>query len=702
MAVTNIGFASILGVAAITLAYDSNWSFQSRSDPYEILRLGSRMAGAALREGGGSACEKDSRCDKLTGCIAPPPPSGLIFNILPEGKKYDLFVRDLQAFQDCRELVLLSLKHQKSDVEFIGLSFSRLEESSFADAVQRWNGDIFWEPASESRNIITRFGDEARAVFGPIPDIDCASGAAKTFPLEVEGNIVDLKPNPGKTEHPLEFEHRDAAGNVVKWTDRIPKCDKPSLAGNVTYCGLNSRLNRVTKGNVEWLFFCRKSNSSLEVASNPYWQRSNPKFARLGTIGFNSRTGEIVFFDGRKDQEEFDWSKPFIPPGGRSYSDRVGRAAAEAIYDPTFQIQCYACHDNKNAYVINPHAHQARVGYFAGNGDPRAIAFSLGDYLPEPPRDEGTPFRVVGSGYTSTYGVELGRAKTVRDPTGNCTSCHTLTTQTTGRRFAADAVAQEPWISNPTWGQLLELRDEKMKYARVAAHRTDWALRSGLGKIHPWMVPGDGNELSALPPGISSTDWQTLSNCLWDAGGAECGYRPLYTPCPAPESGSQGDGSKPTEAAVAVLPLPVGETGLARVLRVSWKYLNSYGNVPGRDDVRFNVAVKETGIPLAGGTPAAGDYPNMDETKGKSFAPISGEVGTSGSARLIQNVSYSGHTKWTEPTASTDFREFKIDLPGKCNQRYLVRILPKRFCFDQSSIAYSTVNHVLYADVACD
>ena len=702
MPVTNIGFASILGVAAITLAYDSSWSLQSRSDPYEILRLGSRMAAAALREGGGSACKKDSRCDELTGCIAPPPLPGLIFNIHPEGGKYGLYVRDLQAFQDCRELVLLSLKHQKSGVKFIGLSFSRLEESSFADAVQRWNGDIFWEPASESHNVITRFGDEARAVFGPIPDIDCESGAAKTFPLEVEGNIVDLKPNPWKKEHPLEFEHRDAAGNVVKWTNRIPKCDKPSLAGNVTYCGLNSRLNRVTKGNVEWLFFCRKSNSSLEVASDPYWQRSNPKFARLGAIGFNSRTGEIVFFDGRKDQEEFDWSKPFIPPGGRSYSDRVGRAAAEAIYDPTFQIQCYACHDNKNAYVTDPHAHQARVGYFAGNGDPRAIAFSLGDYLPETPRVEGTPFRVVGSGYTSTYGVELGRAKIVRDPTGNCTGCHTLTTQTTGRRFAADAVAQEPWISNPTWGQLLELRDEKMKYARVAAHRTDWALRSGLGKIHPWMVPGDGNELSALPPGISSTDWQKLSTCLWDAGGAECGYRPLYTPCPAPESGSQGDGSKPIEAAVAVLLLPAGETGADRLVRVSWKYLNSYGNVPKRDDVRFNVAVKEAGIPPAGGAPTASDYPSMDEAKATSFTPIYGEIGTSGSARLIQNVSYSGHARWTEPTASTASREFKIDLPGKCNQRYLVRILPKRFCFDQSNIAYSTVNHLLYADVVCD
>jgi hypothetical protein len=278
-----------------------------------------------------------------------------------------------------------------------------------------------------------------------------------------------------------------------------------------------------------------------------------------------------------------------------------------------------------------------------------------------------------------------------------------LTTQVTGRRFAPDAVAQEPWVSNPTWAQLLELEAEKTKYAHVARHRTDWALRSGPGKIHPWMVPGDGNELSALPPGISSTDWRRLSDCLWDAGGTECGYGPLYTACPAPESGSGGDDSEPIDATVAVLPLPAGDAGGAdRVLRVSWRYLNSYGNVPKRDDVRFNVAVKESQIPLTGGAPAGGDFPSMEETKGKKFTPIYGEIGVSSSAKLIRNASYRGHARWTEPVASTDLREFRIDLPGKCNRRYLVRILPKRFCFDQSYIAYSSADHVLYADIVCD
>jgi hypothetical protein len=241
-----------------------------------------------------------------------------------------------------------------------------------------------------------------------------------------------------------------------------------------------------------------------------------------------------------------------------------------------------------------------------------------------------------------------------------------------------------------------------MKHSQIADHRTDWALRSGEGKIHPWMVPSDGNELAALRPGLSSSEWRKLSDCLWDAGGPECGYQPLYTTCPAPGSGPGGDGSEPMDTAVAVLPLPAGEAAVERALRVSWKYLNRYGNVPKRDDVRFNVALRETAIPSDRKAPAASDYPSMDETEGKNFVPIDGQVGTAGSAKLVQNISYVKHVRWTEPTASTELRDFRIDLPGTCNRRYLVRILPKRFCFDQSNIAYSAADHLLYADVLCD
>ncbi|ESZ71315.1 hypothetical protein X727_08945 [Mesorhizobium sp. L103C119B0] len=573
---------------------------------------------------------------------------------------------------------------------------AELDGKAFAEAVTRWNPDIFWAPASKSTDVITRSGDEARAVFGPIPEGDCGSPQMKVIPLEVDGNVVDLKPNPTKPGSPLEFEHSNENGEVVKWTATLPRCDKPSLTGSSTYCGLNSRAVRVVRGNVEWLFLCRKSNISHEVSTDPYWTRSDPRFSVFGTIGFNRKSGEIIFFDGRKDRSEFDWSKPFVPPGGRNYSDDIGRVAAEKIYDPTFQISCHACHDNKSPYVIDPHIEQSRVGFRSAR-DSKSTAFSLGDFLPRRPRLPGAPFRVVGSGYTGTYPNELSQARTVEDPTGNCTSCHTLTTQITGRRFAADAVGYEPAVTSPTWVQLLELHEEQTVYAGIEAHRTDWAI--GSSGIHPWMVPGSGNDLSSGTPRLSLEDWRKLSDCLWGAGGPECGYRPLYTRCPAPEA--QDEGSSLADAEIRVLPPPPGEDVRTRVLRLSWTFRNSYGGVPERDDIRINVAVSAGTIPANGDPPQSGEYPSIEQAKGISVEAISGPVGSAGSSLWIENVSFAGHKKWSDPAPSMSPRTFQIDLPGECNRRTLVRLVPKRFCFDQSQAAFSEADHLIYADVQC-
>ncbi|RRI01976.1 hypothetical protein EH240_13140 [Mesorhizobium tamadayense] len=676
------GIASILGIAVLV-----HWTSELGLPAATTLRLATVLP-----------CKRDDRCDRLTGCVAPQAPPGPVLEVLPAGRDHERYVRDLAAFQACRELALAEPASAQRDIRLAAFSASDLERRAFADTVMRWNGDIFWRPASESTNIVTRSGDEARAVFGPIPEGDCEGPESKTIPREVDGNIVDLRPNPAKQGHPLEFEHRDQNGNEVKWTATLPKCDKPSLAGSATFCGLNSRLARVVRGNVEWLFLCRKSHYSQEVSTDPYWLGSDPRFSLFGTIGFNRQSGEIVFFDGRKDRGVFDWSKTFVPPGGHSYSDSVGRAEAEAFYDPTFQVPCHACHDNKSPYVIDPHIAQSRVGYRAAEKDSRATAFSLADYLPLRPRLLDSPFRVIGSGYTSTYSVDLMRAKTVQDPSGNCTGCHTLTTQITGQRLAPDAVSREPRITLPSWVQLLQLREEKIIYAAAAAHRTDWALER-VGGIHPWMVPGSGNDLSLNSPGLSAEDWQRLSDCLWDAGGAECGYHPLYTPCPAPEL--EAGGSLLTNATIEVLPAPVGEATTVRVLRFGWKYLNGYGGVPERDDVRVNVAIKTGAMPWDRAPPKIDAYPTVEEAKGIDLEPHEA-IGSAGSSLVIQNASYAGHTRWTDPVASTLPRSFRLDVPGKCNQRILIRLLPKRFCFDESNATYSAMDHLIYADIVCD
>ena len=169
-----------------------------------------------------------------------------------------------------------------------------------------------------------------------------------------------------------------------------------------------------------------------------------------------------------------------------------------------------------------------------------------------------------------------------------------------------------------------------------------------------------------------------------------------------PGSAAGGDGSVPTDASIAVRPLPGGASRQDRIVRVSWRYRNSYGNVPQRDDVRFNVAIKEIALPASRRPPLIGDYPDLDETKGQNSASIDGGFASNGTTKLVQNVSYLGHSRFIEPAPSMNLRDFKIDFPAKCNRRYLVRILAKRFCFDQSLTVYGTTDHLLYTDASCD
>ena len=77
-----------------------------------------------------------------------------------------------------------------------------------------------------------------------------------------------------------------------------------------------------------------------------------------------------------------------------------------------------------------------------------------------------------------------------------------------------------------------------------------------LERFIPGWHRGAGNDISAQAPELSEADWRKLSDCLWDVGGDECGYRPLYTPCLSPGSGPQGDGFDATDFSTAVLPPP--------------------------------------------------------------------------------------------------------------------------------------------------
>lgn len=566
------------------------------------------------------------------------------------------------------------------------------------DLLLQWNGDVLWAPATASIDPVTKFGDEARSVFGPMPDGVCTGPNSRQIGLEVDGNVVGLEQNPSKAGAPLEFAHRDVEGRLVKWTTTIERCDKPSLAGGVTFCAMNSRIGRATSNHVQWLFLCRKSSVSLEIETDSYWTATDPRFSRYSAIGFNDVTGEIAFLDGRKDRSVFDWTERFPPPGGASYGDAAGRRAAEELYDGGSKVDCVLCHDNKKPTAVDPHMQQARVGYFGGRHDPRA-AFGMGNFLPGRIARPDAPFRVIGSGYSAAHARTLLDARSVLIDGHPCSSCHSLTTLESGRRFAADATGKTPVIPNATVMQNAALFAQKGALELVQNHRTEWASASGAGRISPWMTPEHGGSLWKGVRVLNDDDWLRLSRCAWGVGGSECGYRPLFTQCPPPGGG--GDTFVPTDFSVDVRFHPAAAEGAQRILRLSWKYLNGYGDVPARDDVRFNVAYKTAGVPLVRGPPARHDYPTADEAKGTGFVAAAGSVGRSGSATLLKDVSFAGHKKWTDPVPSNTARLYSVDVPAACGKRYLFRIVPERFCFDNSGIRFSEAEYLLYRDIDC-
>jgi hypothetical protein len=484
---------------------------------------------------------------------------------------------------------------------------------------------------------------------------------------------------------------------------------------------------------VDWVVLCRK-NATLErlVSESDYWHAENPDFSLLGIIGFNPNSGEVVFFDGtnyaggRSDQSMFSWAQPYPPPGGGGYNDFEGRKRAYKLYSYSERIACEGCHDNKEPWIVTPHLKYRGFGY---NDLVRESKFGVDNILPlVQPRSDEAPYRVIGTRYTRD--AELSN-KTFRDPTGSCTYCHTLTTGWTGKVLAYDAV-----------GKINPNDPYKAVFDKVNASRTTWAKRKK--NTQPWMVPWLGPnvklnpETGLYPSEIDQKNWSRIAHCINETSTEDCQYRRAYTSCPIPESTKTecapnedrnntcsrlADPYGPSEMEIATSPIdgnPQEKFPFDRKVSVNWTYLNGLGSVPQRDDVRFNLAIKEVEISDQDVEPRMELYPTLEETFDPYFADAKkqGKIHycNFGFVRdelchilrlergeyFINNLSYQGHVRNTMPDPTHSPRNYKVVIPARCNKRYLVRLVPKRFCFDQSGVLASSVDHVAYFDVKCE
>lgn len=605
------------------------------------------------------------------------------------------------------------------------------------ESLEFLNGDIFWAPASgftAQNSWPNVFGDEIRSVFGPIPPISCNTDAGAQLTMESGGNRVHLTRSGYES---YVFEHISDSDKVVRASESIKYCDKPSLANTEGHlCGTGSRiaiLDNLIGNSIDWVVLCRKGERSWRLTSwDDYWHRDNPLFALLGVVGFNSNSGEVVFIDGTDRKyggdriRTFTWAGSYPPPGGMGYEDNQNRSKAHQLYSYSTQIKCETCHDNKEPWIVTPHLKIRGFGY-----RDRATGEKFGhpNFLPlVQPRSSKSPYRVIGTRYTRKADLT---SKTFSDPTGSCSYCHTLTTGWTGKVLAYDAV-----------GKINENQKYKPVFERVLKTRTEWAKQKH--NTHPWMVPWLGPNVKSnvetdwVPSAIDDDNWDRIAACINENSTEDCQYRPVYTSCPAPESSqlecsredeNNNDCSRvadpfgPGEMSAVTLP-PDDESNAVpqfeRKTAINWTYLNGLGAVPQRDDVRFNLAIREVDIPSNAGLPKREDYPSLQAATDPYFShpqkkgrihycdlgarrqktchvlnPGRGEF-------FINNVSYAGHVRNTTPEPAFSPRQYRVVIPTRCNKRYLARLVPKRFCFDRSGVLASSVDHLAYFDVRCN
>lgn len=562
--------------------------------------------------------------------------------------------------------------HSNYDTDFNDAGDAGDEE--FMDELGKLNGDIFWAPASKDLDSpVTLSGDQIRSVFGEFPDetFNCADEDAVSIHIEVNGNQVKLEHDPitGK-ERFLHCPPNVFSLSQCKWTDVIDQCDKPSLAGNVNFCGTASRIVKRSIGPVDWMLLCRKSKDSIKegpegiesapVYAENYWSRDNPYFRLYGMIGYNNVSGEVAFIDGlvRNVSDHYNWNDPFIAPGGTGYNDIDGRAKAEKFYDPKNSVDCHTCHDNKQPWIITPHLNQPGVGYLDAH---RRKAFS-NSIIPVVESVPSQPYRIIGSNYVEKRCNEESLGKGCRglafrsSKTQYCTQCHSLTTLNTGRLFSFAALNK----TNPK--MMLGHLQEKF-WKELKKSTTGFGLNNGT----TWMPPRAGHDQFFIEEKAKPSIDCALQYPLTFSEEAECEYSRIFTDCPIP--GGEIDTFRPTNLRAGYLP---GEarsaansdgSGRRGVAVLEWDYKNGYGQIPGRDDVRFEVRMESV----------------------SSRGNVSSEL----RKRIIRDISYPGHTLFSEPEPTEEERNYMLNLPINCqaDDEHRFYLTPVRYCFDTSGVA---------------
>jgi len=523
----------------------------------------------------------------------------------------------------------------------------------------------FGQPAPiDDANELVDYVAQCESVLGKIPQISCdpehpAPGTHVTkIPVFLGGRLLGF-------DGPEDDEELFAARSA----DSHYECDFPSMGGDFP-CTVGSTLvhyEDAENPNVQWVGLCRGV------------QHDNPGYDRFignGLIGANSQTGEMCFFFGKNPEPEAPYELP------RLTSDAESSDALEPWLPPReMPGSCLSCHPNNDPWVLTPWLQPSYMRTVLENPqyplqlpenvvleDVLAARFirstdpASKTLLPEQPPegrsawteeeifgDDGRllhrQYRAVGSSYvdneakgftpvrtgTRPESWQLGfrdRLLLVPNETSCARGCHAVGNEHF-TKLAMDSLGMQS-----------------------ASHYLSPMMAAD-------MVPGTG----WMPPFAGGGD------TFLEMFGQGEPTVPAITECPIPKR-------LEAEPEVEVHCDPA-EPG-AGYVSIDWNYVNDFGRVPGRDDIRFEVAFGDSRHMVS----ELGLAPNNDV---EGVAMISDDENIS-ILHDVASTNGDAHYSVLIPFDATGADEMAI------------QVQPKRFCFeepDRRPFAYAQPSRLL-------
>ena len=531
------------------------------------------------------------------------------------------------------------------------------------DSVPSFTNNLQPPAPTDDGNRIADYVKQCESVLGPVPEINCdpqypAPGTRVTkIPVFLEGLLLGF-------DDDLSIEEQTILAQ--RELDEDYTCDFATLGGDFP-CSVGSTLVQYESPdnpNVQWLGLCRGV------------QRDNPRYDRFignGLIGANIQTGEMCFFFGTNSDPEGTYELP--PLSGTSASnDEL------SPWRPPRQMpgSCISCHANNDPWILTP--------------------WLMPDYMHDVLTDPSYPLRlpedvqledVMAARYVRSTPVELKRMLPEAPADGRIAwteeeifgtdarlkrrqyrilGSSYVDVEAEGSVMARTGDKPDSWYTNFRERLLLQPLEVSCASSCHATGNANFEklARDALGDKYSRFVSATGRN-----PNVRGFHWMDPNQLIDpESVDLETYTTPAITHCPIPKQIERAPSMRVHCAA--------GEASETYV-DLSWDYVNDYGGVPNRNDVRFDVAY--------------GAVQSMPHEFGASTAnPLVGEpMVADGAIEVLADLA---------ATSDSHYR-VRVSVPaGETSVE--IRLQPKRYCFEETTrhpFSYSAP-YVVQVDLA--